>query len=61
MEQTALVKSRAQIEETEADRDAYIKEQQCQKLTMDAKYSTDTEVADFRRNFETDVVSEKYL
>lgn len=55
MEQTALVKSRAQIEETEADRDAYIKEQECQKLTMDAKYSTDTEVADFRRNFETDV------
>ena len=51
-EQTANVKSRAAIERTEADRDAYIKEQECTKLSMDTKYRTDTQVADFRRDYQ---------
>ena len=56
-EQTANVKSKATIEKAEADRDAFIKEQDCQKLSMDTKYKTDTQVADFRRDYQTNLVS----
>ena len=56
-EQTAIVKSKAIIERAEADRDAFIQEQECQKLSMDTKYKTDTQVADFRREHETNLVS----
>ena len=55
-EQTANVKAIAAIQKAEADRDAYIKEQECQKLAMDTKYKTDTTVADFKKDFETKLV-----
>merc|ERR1712227_582202 len=52
-EQPANVKAIAAIQKAEADRDAYIKEQECQKLAMDTKYKTDTTVADFKKDYET--------
>ena len=56
-EQTANVKAIAAIQKAEADRDAYIKEQECQKLAMDTKYKTDTTVADFKKDYETKLVN----
>jgi len=52
-EQTAKIKSKASIESTEADRDAFVKEKACEKLSMDTKYNTDKEIADYERNFKT--------
>ena len=55
-EQTANVKAKAIIQKAEADRDAYTKEQECQKLSMDTKYQTDTQIADFKRDYQTNLV-----
>ena len=52
-EQTANIKAKAQIERAEADRDAYVKEEECNKIAMDTKYKTDTSIADFEKNFKT--------
>merc|ERR1712235_26250 len=52
-EQTANIKSKAQIERAEADRDAYVREQECKKTAMDTKYSVDTQVADYEKDFKT--------
>ena len=52
-EQTANIKSKAQIERAEADRDAYVREQECEKTAMDTKYSVDTQVADYEKDFKT--------
>ena len=52
-EQTANIKSKATIEKAEADRDASIQEQECQKNAMDKKYQVDTSIADFEKEFKT--------
>jgi len=52
-EQTAKIKSKASIESTEADRDAFVKEKACEKLSMDTKYNVDKEIADYERSFKT--------
>ena len=52
-EQTANIKSKAAIEKAEADRDAFIQEQECQKNAMDKKYQVDTSIADFEKEFKT--------
>ena len=58
-EQTANIKSKANIERAEADRDAYVREQECEKTAMDTKYSVDTQVADFEKDFMTKKVTSK--
>ncbi|XP_045173298.1 flotillin-2-like [Mercenaria mercenaria] len=50
--QTANVKRDADIGVAEANRDAGIREAECEKLRMDAKYSADTKIADSKRMFE---------
>lgn len=50
--QTANVKRDADIGVAEANRDAGIREAECEKLKMDAKYAADTKVADSKRQFE---------
>ena len=57
-EQTAKIKSKAAIEKAEADRDAFIQEQECQKNAMDKKYQVDTSIADFEKEFKTKEVKE---
>ena len=52
-EQTANIKSKANIEKAEADRDAYVKEEECNKTAMDTKYSVDTAIADYEKEFKT--------
>merc|ERR1711892_1157210 len=52
-EQTANIKSKATIEKAEADRDAFIQEQECSKNAMDKKYQVDTSIADFEKEFKT--------
>lgn len=49
--QTANVKRDADIGVAEANRDAGIREAECEKLRMDAKYAADTKVADSNRQF----------
>ncbi|XP_052800590.1 flotillin-2-like [Mya arenaria] len=50
--QTANVKRDADIGVAEANRDAGIREAECEKLRMDAKYAADTKVADSKRQYE---------
>lgn len=50
--QTANVKRDADIGVAEAHRDAGIREAECEKLRMDAKYAADTKVADSKRMYE---------
>lgn len=49
--QTAAVKRDADAGVAEANRDAGIREAECQKTAMDVKYSTDTKIEDNRRMF----------
>lgn len=49
--QTAMVKRDADAGVAEANRDAGIKEAECQKAAMDVKYSTDTKIEDNSRMF----------
>ncbi|XP_052220505.1 flotillin-2-like isoform X2 [Dreissena polymorpha] len=50
--QTANVKRDADIGVAEANRDAGIREAECEKLRMDAKYTADAKVADSKRQYE---------
>ncbi|XP_060595517.1 flotillin-2-like [Ruditapes philippinarum] len=50
--QTANVKRDADIGVAEANRDAGIREAECEKLRLDAKYMADTKIADSKRQFE---------
>ena len=52
-EQTSRIKAKANIESAQADRDACVHEQECQKTAMDTKYTVDTQIADFERHFMT--------
>lgn len=49
--QTAMVKRDADAGVAEANRDAGIREAECQKTAMDVKYSTDTKIEDNARMF----------
>merc|ERR1719429_565952 len=49
--QTAAVKRDAEIGVAQANRDAGIREAECEKATMDIKYSTDTKIEDNSRGF----------
>merc|ERR1719447_258563 len=49
--QTAAVKRDAQIGVAQANRDAGIREAECEKSAMDIKYSTDTKIEDNSRAF----------
>ncbi|CAG9861262.1 unnamed protein product [Phyllotreta striolata] len=49
--QTAMVKRDADAGVAEANRDAGIRESECQKQAMDIKYSTDTKIEDNSRMF----------
>merc|ERR1719382_2056409 len=49
--QTAAVKRDAEIEVAQANRDAGIREAECEKAAMDIKYSTDTKIEDNSRGF----------
>ncbi|XP_072381729.1 flotillin-2 isoform X2 [Diabrotica undecimpunctata] len=49
--QTAMVKRDADAGVAEANRDAGIRESECQKSAMDIKYSTDTKIEDNSRMF----------
>merc|ERR1719300_502562 len=64
--QTAAVKRDAEIGVAQANRDAGIREAECEKAAMDIKYSTDTKIEDNSRafkmqkaGFDTDVNSAK--
>lgn len=50
--QTANVKRDADIGVAEANRDAGIREAECEKARMDARYEADTKIADSKRQFE---------
>merc|ERR1719244_2542499 len=50
--QTAAVKRDAEIGVAQANRDAGIREAECEKCAMDIKYSTDTKIEDNSRAFE---------
>jgi len=50
--QTANVKRDADIGVAEANRDAGIREAECEKVRMDTKYSADTKIANSKRQFE---------
>ncbi|KAK3084125.1 hypothetical protein FSP39_008577 [Pinctada imbricata] len=50
--QTANVKRDADIGVAEANRDAGIKEAECEKSKMDAKYQADTKIADSSREYQ---------
>jgi flotillin len=50
--QTANVKRDADIGVAEANRDAGIREAECEKAKMDTKYAADTKIANSRRQFE---------
>merc|ERR1719438_151677 len=49
--QTAAVKRAAEIGVAQANRDAGIREAECEKAAMDIKYSTDTKIEDNSRGF----------
>merc|ERR1719508_683537 len=49
--QTAAVKRDAEIGVAQANRDAGIREAECEKAAMDVKYSTDTKIEDNSRSF----------
>merc|ERR1712042_347461 len=64
--QTAAVKRDAEIGVAQANRDAGIREAECEKAAMDIKYSTDTKIEDNSRafkmqkaNFDTEVNTAK--
>jgi len=64
--QTAVVKRDAEIGVAQANRDAGIREAECEKSAMDIKYSTDTKIEDNSRafkmqkaNFDTEVNTAK--
>merc|ERR1719425_14692 len=64
--QTAVVKRDAKIGVAQANRDAGIREAECEKSAMDIKYSTDTKIEDNSRafkmqkaNFDTEVNTAK--
>ncbi|ELU07072.1 hypothetical protein CAPTEDRAFT_182829 [Capitella teleta] len=50
--QTANVKRDADIGVAEANRDAGIREAECEKARMDSRYAADTKIADSKRMFE---------
>ena len=52
-EQTAKIKSKADIESAEAESEAFVYEKGCEKISMDTRYSVDKEIADYERNFST--------
>jgi len=52
-EQTSNIKSKAAILEAAADRAAYIREEECQKESLEVKYETDTLIADYEKTYET--------
>ena len=58
-EQTSNIKSKAAILEAAADRAAYIREEECQKESLEVKYETDTLIADYEKTYETKKVSLK--
>ena len=49
--QTAAVKRDAEIGVAQANRDAGIREAECEKAAMDVKYNTDTKIEDNSRAF----------
>ena len=49
--QTAAVKRDAEIGVAQANRDAGIREAECEKSAMDVKYNTDTKIEDNSRAF----------
>merc|ERR1712241_221716 len=49
--QTAAVKRDAEIGVAQANRDAGIREAECEKAAMDVKYNTDTKIEDNSRSF----------
>merc|ERR1719458_2288042 len=51
MAQTAAVKRDVEIGVAQANRDAGIREAECEKAAMDIKYSTDTKIEDNSRGF----------
>lgn len=55
-EQIAIIKSRADIENAEAESEAFVKEKACEKISMDTRYTVDKEIADYKRNFSTQQV-----
>ena len=55
-EQTAIIKSKADIENAEAESEAFVKEKACEKISMDTRYKVDKEIADYERNFSTQEV-----
>jgi len=55
--QTANVKRDADIGVAEANRDAGIREAECEKSRMDARYSADTKIADANRMFQMNKAS----
>merc|ERR1719510_774752 len=56
--QTAAVKRDAEIGVAQANRDAGIREAECEKSAMDIKYSTDTKIEDNSRAFKVQTVAE---
>eukprot|EP00794_Sanderia_malayensis_P014270 gene14270-15757_t len=50
--QTAIVKRDADIGVAEANRDAGIREAECQRVHMDARFQADTKIADSKREFQ---------
>merc|ERR1711973_707773 len=50
--ETAKVVSRAAIEKANAERDAFLKEQSCEKDKQNVRFEVDTNIADFQKAFE---------
>ena len=44
--QTAIIKSRADIENAEAESEAFVQEKSCQQISMDTRYKVEKEIAD---------------
>ena len=44
--QTAIIKSRADIENAEAESEAFVQEKACQQISMDTRYKVEKEIAD---------------
>ena len=44
--QTAIIKSRADIENAEAESEAFVQENACQQISMDTRYKVEKEIAD---------------
>merc|ERR1712062_198104 len=52
-EQTANIKSKADIERAEADRDAYVKEKEAEKIAEVARNRVETSIADYEKEYKT--------